>query len=103
MTTCRHILGLLVSLLLFAAPAATPALPSIVAQPGTEDDDEGGIAERTFAVEESLHGQRTVERHRPTARQRSAVIPPHGHHAIPVRPQFAPVPFAWAVNSPLHC
>jgi hypothetical protein len=103
MAICRPILGLLVSVLLFAALALTPALPVVVAQPGAEDDDEAGIAELSLVIEDSLHSKRTVERHRPVARPRSAVIPPHRHHAVPVRPQVAPVPFDWAVNSPLHC
>lgn len=103
MTWWRHIPGLVVGVLLLAAPAIIPALPNMVAPPGSQDEDESGSNGQTLALDAAHHGRRTVERQRPTSRTRSAVVPPHRHHAVLVRPQSAPVPFLQAVNGPLHC
>jgi hypothetical protein len=101
MTWWRHISGLLVGLLLFAGPGVLPALP-LGPSPANQDEEDGaGPTELTLALDATVHCRRLTAR--PARRARSAVIPPHRHHAVLVRAQAAPVSFRSAVNSPLHC
>ena len=92
----------LVAVLLVGAPVAGIVAPMVVPSP-IEDDEEGGApSELVVDAAPWHHVRRLIERH-PPDQSRSAVIPPHRHHAILVHPQAAPVTFRSAANSPLHC
>jgi hypothetical protein len=101
MTWQRFTCGLFLGLLLIAGPGLTAALPFIPTSTSQEDDDDGAPTELTLAVDASVHARRMV-RHKPV-RLPLMLIRAHRHHAVPVRPQAAPISFLFAANSPLHC
>jgi hypothetical protein len=102
MTLWRTITALLLGILLIGVPAAGMLALPIASSPGDSDEEDGATTELVTDAALSLHARRSIDRVT-TDRPRSAVVPPHRHHAILVRPQAAPVTFRAAANSPLHC
>lgn len=102
MTFCRAIPWFLVGLLLITGPGPATVAQPVVAMPTTPEEEDGGGATELTLTLDALHHARRPNGRLPNAR-RSAVIPPHRHHAVLVRSQAAPVSFQAAAHSPLRC
>lgn len=102
MTFWRTTSALLIGLLLVGGPTSGLLPLPVAASQADGDEEDGNAAELALDVTPPLDARRPVERHA-AGRTRSAVVPAHRHHALPVRPQAAPVTFRAAANPPLTC